>query len=119
MTAISLLLQIAGVTCIILTQDYLGLILAGVVFGLGFGAVMPLWSILLGAIFGRHAFARIMGFMTPLILPFTLLGFPFATFVFEQTGSYLPAYTALIGAFIVAGIALLFLKVPDSTAGNR
>ena len=117
--AISLLLQIAGVTCIILMQDYLGLILAGVVFGLGFGAVMPLWSILLGAIFGRHAFARIMGFMTPLIMPFTLLGFPFATFVFEQTGSYLPAYTALIGAFIVAGIALLFLQVPDSTAGNR
>lgn len=116
--AASLLLQIAGVTCIIFMQDYLGLIFAGMVFGLGFGAVMPLWSILLGAMFGRRAFARIMGFMAPLILPFTLLGFPYTTFVFERTGSYLPAYTTLIGAFVVAAVALMFLRLPDTAEKN-
>ena len=111
---VSLVLQIAGVGCIILLPDYAGLAFAALLFGLGYGGVMPLWSVLLGTMFGRHAFARIMGYMGPLILPFTVLGLPFTTLVFEQTGSYVPAYATLIATFIIAMIALLFLKLPES-----
>jgi len=112
----SLILQFTGVICIIFLQGFGGLIFAAAVFGLGYGGVMPLWGILLGAMFSRHAFARIMGFMGPLILPFTLVGLPFTTLVFERTGSYVPAYATLLGAFVLAGIALFFLRLPTSQA---
>ena len=110
----SLILQFTGVACIIFLEGYSGLILAGAIFGLGYGGVMPLWGILLGAMFGRHAFSRIMGFMMPLTLPFTLVGLPFTTLVFERTGSYVPAYATLLGAFVLAAISLLFLRLPPS-----
>jgi MFS family permease len=110
---VAILCQIVGLILIITLHGYLGLMAGAFVFGLGYGAVMPLWGVLIGALFGREAFARIMGVMGPITLPFTVLGLPFTTWVFETTGSYLPAFTALVGGFIVSGVALAFLKFPQ------
>ena len=110
---VSILCQIVGLILIITLHGYLGLMAGAFVFGLGYGAVMPLWGVLIGALFGREAFARIMGVMGPMTLPFTVLGLPFTTWVFETTGSYLPAFTALVGGFVVSGVALAFLKFPQ------
>jgi MFS family permease len=109
---LSLFCQIVGLLLIIMVNSYAGLMVAAIVFGLGYGAVMPLWGVLLGALFGRNAFARVMGSMGPLILPFNLIGLPFTTFVFERTGSYLPAFATLVAAFGVSAIALMFLRLP-------
>jgi hypothetical protein len=37
---------------------------------------------------------------------------PLTTFVFERTGSYVPAFAGFLGFFVVAGVALLFLRLP-------
>ncbi len=73
---------------------------------------MPLWSVLLGAMFGRDGFARVMGVMGPMTLPFTMVGLPLATFIFERTGSYLPAFATFLAFFLVSATALVFLRVP-------
>jgi hypothetical protein len=88
---------------------------AGLLFGLGYGAVMPLFAVLIGALFGRDAFARVMGITAPLTLPFMLVGLPFTTFVFERTGSYLPAFAAFLGFFAVSAAALARLRLPEAS----
>ena len=110
---ISLCCQIAGLSLIMAFESQLGLTLAVVVFGLGYGAVTPLFSVLIGAMFGRAAFARIMGTMVPLTTPFMLAGMPFTTWFFETTGSYLPAFAVLIGGFVVSLAALALLRLPE------
>jgi MFS family permease len=111
---LAIALQALGVGLLLRVESYSALMTTGLVFGLGYGAVMPLWAILLGAIFGRHGFARVMGVMGPMTLPFTLVGLPFTTFVFERSGSYLPAFATFLGFFLVSAVALLFLRVPGA-----
>ena len=113
---ISLCCQIAGLSLIMVVDTQLALSLSAVVFGLGYGAVSPMWSVLLSAMFGREAFARVMGIMSPLTTPFMLGGMPFTTYVYETTGSYLPAFAVLIGGFVVSLTALSLLRLPEERA---
>ena len=108
----SISLQILGLFLVLQLDGRLELMVAGAIFGLGYGAIMPLFAVLIGALFGRADFARIMGLMGPMTLPFTLVGLPFTTFVFERTGSYAPAFTTFLGFFAVSAIALFFLPLP-------
>ena len=117
--AISLCCQIVGVALIMVVDTQFALTLSAVVFGLGYGAVSPLWSVLLSAMFGREAFARVLGVMSPLTTPFMLAGMPFTTFVYETTGSYLPAFGVLIGGFIVSLVALSMLRLPEEELAGR
>ena len=110
---ISLCCQIAGLSLIMVFESQAGLTLAVVVFGLGYGAVSPLWSVLLAAMFGRAAFARMLGVMAPLTTPFMLAGMPFTTWFYENTGSYLPAFGVLICGFVVSLTALSLLRLPE------
>ncbi len=110
--AISIVSQVTGLALILASDSYFGLMTAGVFFGLGYGAGLPMWSVLIVALFGREAFARIMGIMSPMTMPFTLIGLPFTTYIFEVTGSYLPAFGTLIGMFAVSLTALAMLRLP-------
>jgi MFS family permease len=112
MMGVAIALQGLGVGLLLRVESYPALMGTGFVFGLGYGAVMPLWSVLLAAMFGRDGFARVMGVMGPMILPFTMVGLPLATFVFERTGSYLPAFATFLALFLVSATALAFLRVP-------
>ncbi len=47
-----------------------------------------------------------MGAMLLLMLPFQLVGLPFATAVFDGTGSYAPAFITFLVFYAVAGVAL-------------
>ncbi len=117
--AVSLGCQIVGLALVMGVVSQTGLVIALFIFGLGYGAVMPLWSVLLGAVFGRAAFARIIGIMSPLTTPFILAGMPFTTYVYEMTGSYLPAFAVLIGGFVVSLAALALLRLPEEKAPSR
>jgi MFS family permease len=108
--AVAIGLQIAGLGLILAAESSPMLIAAGVLYGLGYGAVSPLWSMLIVALFGGSAFARIMGLMGPIMMPFSMLGFPFATYMFERTGSYQPAFAAFLGFLAISALALGFLR---------
>lgn len=112
---VAIVLQALGVGLLLRVESYPALLTTGFLFGLGYGAVMPLWAVLLAALFGRDGFARVMGVMGPMTLPFTLVGLPFTTLIFERTGSYLPAFATFLGAFVLAGVALAFLRIPQES----
>jgi MFS family permease len=110
-------LQVAGVGLLLFADSYLSLTIAGGVFGLGYGGVAPLWSLLLAKRFGRRAFARVMGAAMPLTMPFSLIGLPLTTYVFGATGSYLPAFAALLLGYLVSALCLGLLRLPEEGLG--
>ncbi len=107
----SIALMFCGVSGILLTTDYYLLVIAAGMFGLGYGAQMPLFNIMVATIFSRRAFAQIIGLLGPIMLPFNLFGLPLTTFIYEQVGSYVPAYTLMLGLYVISIISLSLLKV--------
>lgn len=110
---LALAFQATGVYMLIHATSYRGLILSGGVFGMGMGGMMPLWSSLVSAAFGRHAYGSAIGLMSPCMMPLQLLGVPFAGYVFDRTGSYLTSFRTLLGCFFAAVIILFFLRLPE------
>jgi MFS family permease len=110
-------LQALGVSLIEGVRDYGPLLAAGAVFGLGMGGVVPLWGSLIGAAFGRHAFGRVMGLMSPVMIPVQSFGIPFAGWVFDETGSYALAFRTFIGLYAAAALGLALLRLPREEPG--
>jgi MFS family permease len=104
--AIAIALQFVGLSAILLSPGYAALLGASVVFGLGFGGLMPLFGLLTAARFGAARLGRMMGAAGPVMLPFQLFGLPFATSVFDRTGSYAPAFVSFL-ALYAAALAVL------------
>ncbi len=111
-------LQGLGVVLISNVQEYGSLLLAGTIFGLGMGGVIPLWGALIGAGFGRQAFGRVMGLMGPVMLPVHILGIPYAGWIYDRTGSYEIAFLTFIGIYVLAIAVLLLLRLPAVEPGS-
>ncbi|MEZ4217871.1 MAG: MFS transporter [Myxococcota bacterium] len=92
------------------------LVAAGALFGLGIGAAAPLQAVLIGACFGRRAFAEVMGLAglvaLPIIAPATWL----AGVLRDAAGSYSPVFAAELAALAVAALMFAFLRVPQGAA---
>jgi MFS family permease len=112
-TWLSIALQFAGLVLILYAPSHRALLGAAALFGLGYGGVLPLWGVLVGAVYGRRVFGRIMGLMGPLMVPFEMFGIPFSAWVFDRTGSYDTAFTAFLGLYALAALLLAFLRLPD------
>jgi hypothetical protein len=104
--ALSTGLQAAGLAAILASPGYLTLLGASIVFGLGFGGLMPLFGLLIAARFGAAKLGRMMGAAGPVMLPFQLFGLPFTTAVFDRSGSYAPAFMTFL-LFYAAAFAVL------------
>jgi predicted MFS family arabinose efflux permease len=109
-------LQAAGVGLLLASSGGGELVFAGVVFGLGYGGVLPLMGVLIGTVFDRDVFGRALGLMGPIMLPFQLIGLPYATWVFGRTGSYRTAFATFVGFYLVAAVILAFLRTPSRGA---
>jgi len=104
--ACSISMQMLAIILLLSADNYFWLAASGLCFGLGYGGMATLWAVLIGELFGRLSFSQVMGAMSPMIMPFNLLGLPIANLVFESTGSYVPAYAALLIGYLVAFVAL-------------
>lgn len=111
-------LQLIGVLMMIYVRQYALLVVASAIFGIGMGGVVPLQAALVGAAFGRKAFGRVMGLMSPAMLPIQMLGVPFAGHVFDRTGSYRPAFQVFVGAFALSLVLLSRLRLPEQEPGR-
>ena len=107
------LFQALGLVLFLNASSYSALLLAGAVFGLGMGGLIPIWGVLLGASFGRHRFGRVMGLMSVFMLPIQMVGVPFAGYMFDLNGSYTVVFQTFVGFYVVAMLALFFLRVPE------
>lgn len=108
--ASAILLQAGGVAVLLFANDQFTLSAGGFLFGLGYGGMAPLWSVLIAEHFGRAAFASAMGAMMPMIMPFNIVGLPLATLIFDTTGTYLPVFYVHLVGYLLALTAVWLLR---------
>jgi MFS family permease len=110
-------LQAVGVAWILSVVDYPSLLVAGAIFGLGMGGMIPLWGAAIGAGFGRHSFGSVMGLMAPVMVPIHIFGIPYAGWIYDRTGSYDIAFITFLGVYALAMAVTLFLRLPEVEPG--
>ncbi len=93
-------------------NSYLFLLFAAGLFGLGFGGMVPVRSVLLSRIFGIAKFSRVNGLFSLLLAPATF--WVLATgFIADSTGTYTTAFKVWAIGFTLAGIVTLLIKLPN------
>jgi MFS family permease len=87
------------------------LIPAIVCMGLAGGGILPILGVMIGSRFGAAAFGRVMGLA---MMPITLaaLGPLAAGWVYDVSGSYAPAFLALLLLLLPAAIGIRWLPRP-------
>ncbi|MCP4755664.1 MAG: MFS transporter [Proteobacteria bacterium] len=86
-------------------------------FGIGFGATIPLMAAIRAEYFGRAALGKIQGFMTPVTMLAGATGPITAGYLFDTTGSYQIAFWAVGLLPFIGGILILFAR-PTKLSGN-
>ena len=120
----SLFLQAFGLVVLINggTSIYVWLVFVPI-FGVAFGGMGSLMTLLPLETFGIRAFASIFGLLSLLILPTALIGPPLTGYAFDVTGSYTIAFYVIAGLLVIGSIALWFAAPPkwqsDSESEER
>ncbi|MEM7017960.1 MAG: MFS transporter [Pseudomonadota bacterium] len=109
---ISIFVQIVSVAFMLWFTNYWLLLIAGILFGAGYGGMVPLRNAVTANTFGRRSFASVSGLMRPWQIPLIPLGLPLAGWAFDTYGSYYYAYLIFIGFYALSAFGLLFLKPP-------
>ncbi len=113
---LALLLQASGLMVLAFAEQVYPVFVFALLFGLGFGARMPLLTAIRGEYFGRKAFATIMG-VSMLPNNIAMIGAPlFAAYMFDTTGSYLVPFGAFAGFNFVGGLMALAIRPPRAVA---
>ena len=73
---------------------------------------MPIQGAMLGAVFGRDVFGRVMGLMGPVMLLPLVVSPPLIGHLYDTTGSYTLPFTLFLASFAVPAALLIFLRVP-------
>ena len=78
------------------------------------GGMVPLWGAVVGAVFGRSRFGRVMGLMRPVMLPIQTIGVPLAGYLYDREGSYNTAFLIFFGFYCASMLLMLALRIHDS-----
>lgn len=105
-----------ALTCFWGTPDFPRLALGSLVLGLGSGGMLPVWSALLGQVYGALNYGRVMGLMSPILLPFNLLTPPLTGWIRDVTGAY---HWAFVGFVALLCLAVLMIPLIERSGGNR
>jgi MFS family permease len=110
-------LQATAVALLLVVEQPMGLFAVGALFGLGMGGLVPLWGAMIGSFFGRRAFGRVMGLMSPVMLPIQASGTPLAGFLFDQRGSYHAAFALFVVLYLTSMLLGAYLVAPLEEPG--
>ena len=81
-------------------------------FGLGFGGMIPVRSVLISRLFGVAKFSRVNGLLSFFIAPATFWVLITGAIV-DTTGTYGTAFKVWFVSFLLAGMVSLLVKLPD------
>lgn len=96
----------------IVAENYYLLMVAAGLFGLGFGGMVPVRSVLLSRIFGVRKFSRANGLFAFFLAPATF--WVLATgYITDTFGSYTYAFQVWAVGFFIAGVVTLLIKLPN------
>jgi MFS family permease len=109
---ISVVVGMAGFGTMIIAHSLALVITYCVILGIGFGIQGIAMGNLLPDYFGRSEFPKIMGFTTPVTTIGSSLGAPFAGFIRDATGTYIPAFQVCLALLVLGFVCILFAKPP-------
>jgi MFS family permease len=112
---IGYILQGSGVLILMTARDMMTVYLFVAVFGVGFGATVPLLASIRADYFGRAALGKIQGFMSPVTMVAGATGPVSAGYLFDTTGSYDSAFLT-VGLLTIAGGFIILLARPARAA---
>ncbi len=104
--------QAIGTALLLYADSYAELMGVAAFFGFGMGGVVPLWGSLVGDYFPRQVFGRVMGLMSPCMLPIQASGVPLAGFLHDRMGNYDLAFVIFSAAYVAAACCLVFIRHP-------
>jgi sugar phosphate permease len=78
-----------------------------ILFGIGYGAPVPMMPALLREYFGRNHLGTIIGFSQGFAMIGSISGQPLAGFVFDTYGQYQPAWIAFAAANVLGALSVL------------
>jgi len=93
-------------------EAYIPVLIAAVLFGLGFGGMVPVRSVLLSRLFGVRKFSRVNGLLSFFLAPATFWVF-ITGWVADSTGSYVAAFQVWAGAFLLAALITSLVRLPN------
>ncbi len=108
--AISLSAQILGIALLLTLSSYWALLGALVIFGAGYGGMVPLRNALTAQHFGRLSFGEVAGAGRAASAPLSMLGMPFAGWIFDRYQSYEIAFSVFLALYVVACLGMLMLR---------
>lgn len=94
---------------LLLTHAFLPLIFAALLFGLGYGGMVPLRNAITALSFGRSSFGTVSGTLRPFQLPLMVASIPFAGWVFDRFGNYDLAFGLFCVLQLGSGFGILLL----------
>lgn len=105
-------LKIIGIAILVSTQSLPLVFLYMIVLGLSFGGFMVAMLNILPNYFGIKHYPQIMGFVRLFWAFAGGLGAPIAGYIYDKTGSYLPAYKGAIAIAIIGLVCLILARPP-------
>lgn len=100
-------------TLVFITVDsFILILLAAGLFGLGFGGMVPVRSVLLSRLFGIAKFSRVNGLFSFFLAPATFWVL-ITGWITDQTGSYVAAFQVWACAFLLAGVITSLIRLPN------
>jgi len=91
--------QILGLLLILQAGSLSALVIAAIVYGIGYGGVVTLNSAVVAQYWGRDLIGRTLGLMMSVQQPVQIVGLPLANWLFDQTGSYRTSLWIFLGAY--------------------
>ena len=110
------LVQAAGIGAFLLNQTTTMAYVFLALFWVGVGLSLPLDSGIRARYFGRKAFGSIGGVSTAITLPVTVLAPIYAGWVYDNTGSYVSAFTIFAILFAVSAFLVSLARPPKAPA---
>ncbi len=110
------LLQAVGITTFLLNQTIAMIYVFLILFWIGVGIALPFPAAVRARYFGRKAYGSIAGSSMVFLTPVGVLAPIYAGWVFDNTGSYIPAFTLFAIAFVVSAVLISLASPPQPPA---
>ena len=103
--------QVVAMLLLLAFKSYVAIFSALILFGLGYGGMMPLRNALTAMAFGQRTFGEIAGAIRAFMLPPLIIALPLAGWIYDTYQHYAPAFIMLLGFYGIAAISIVFLQV--------
>lgn len=112
--AAAILLVLAGLLLLMADSRYVTVFAASSLLGFAAGGMLPVWASLVAVLFGATHYGRVMGLMSPVMMPIVMAGSPYAGWTYDQSGSYLPALATFASVLVLALVAVSRIRMHGS-----